>query len=135
MRVSALIGVLGTTLGTWIKVFSVRPDLFWVTFLGQTVVFVSQIFILSLPPKVASVWFAEDEVSRACGIGVFGQQFGTALGFIIPPMLVKNHEEIALIGKELSYLFYGVAAFTTPIAILVLICKKINPFSIFLGIM
>lgn len=63
LRAAALVGVLGTTLGTWIKVFSVQPHLFWVTFLGQTVVFVAQICILSLPPMLASVWFPENEVN------------------------------------------------------------------------
>nr|XP_022905717.1 uncharacterized MFS-type transporter C09D4.1-like [Onthophagus taurus] len=127
LRFSALSGVIGTAIGTWIKVFSVSPDRFWVTFLGQTVVFVSQIFILSMPPKIAAVWFGPNEVSTATSIGVIGQQLGNAIGFILPPMIVKNHDNLDDIGRELSYMFYGVAAYTTPIVILVYFFCKSQP--------
>ncbi|GJQ81225.1 hypothetical protein Trydic_g20444 [Trypoxylus dichotomus] len=127
LRYCALIGVLGTAAGTWIKIFSVQPHLFWVGFVGQTVVFVSQIFILSLPPKIASVWFGPNEVSTACSIGVFGTQLGTALSFILPPLVVRNHENLEDIGKDLSYLFYGVCAFITPVVLLVFIFFKAEP--------
>ncbi|KAK9695791.1 Major Facilitator Superfamily [Popillia japonica] len=127
LRSCALIGVVGTAVGTWIKMFSVQPHLFMLGFAGQTVVFVSQIFILSLPPKVASVWFGPNEVSTACSLGVFGTQLGTALSFILPPLIVRNHDNIDDIGKDLSYLFYGVGAVITPVVILVFIFFKSEP--------
>jgi MFS transporter, FLVCR family, feline leukemia virus subgroup C receptor-related protein len=98
LRVAAILGAFGTCLGAWIKVFSVQPDLFWVGFIGQSIVataqvnikqtkiayaevfdinsyyFCFQVFILSLPAKVAAVWFGPDQVSSACSIGVFGNQ-------------------------------------------------------------
>ncbi|KRT84581.1 membrane transporter, partial [Oryctes borbonicus] len=126
-RYCALIGVIGTAAGTWVKIFSVQPDLFWLGFLGQTVVFVSQIFILSLPPKIASVWFGPNEVSTACSIGVFGTQLGTAMSFILPPLMVRNHENLDDIGRDLSHLFYGVCAFITPIVLLVFFFFKAEP--------
>lgn len=43
LRVTAICGVLGTCLGAWIKVFSVHPDLFYVSFIGQTIVAASQV--------------------------------------------------------------------------------------------
>lgn len=33
-----------------------------------------QVFILSLPARVAAVWFGPDQVSSACSVGVFGNQ-------------------------------------------------------------
>ena len=33
-----------------------------------------QVFILSLPARLAAVWFGPDQVSSACSIGVFGNQ-------------------------------------------------------------
>lgn len=33
-----------------------------------------QVFILSLPARLAAVWFGLDQVSSACSIGVFGNQ-------------------------------------------------------------
>ena len=49
-------------------------DLFPVTLFGQTVVAMSQVFVLGVPPNVAAVWFGADQVSSACSIGVFGNQ-------------------------------------------------------------
>ncbi|KAI4454470.1 major facilitator superfamily protein-related [Holotrichia oblita] len=127
LRYCALIGVVGTAIGTWIKMFSVQPHLFILGFTGQTIVFSSQIFILSLPPKIASIWFGPNEVSTACSIGVFGTQLGTALSFILPPLIVRNHDNLDDIGRDLSYLFYGVGAVITPIVILVFIFFKSEP--------
>lgn len=72
-------GSIGTAVGSWIKVFSVAPDRFWVTFLGHTIVALSQTFILSVPSRLAAVWFGPDQVSSACSIGVFGNQVSRRL--------------------------------------------------------
>uniref|UniRef100_U5ERN6 Choline/ethanolamine transporter FLVCR1 n=1 Tax=Corethrella appendiculata TaxID=1370023 RepID=U5ERN6_9DIPT len=127
LRIAACCGVIGTCLGAWIKVFSVSPDLFYVGFIGQSVVAASQVFILSLPAKVAAVWFGPDQVSSACSIGVFGNQLGIAVGFLFPPMLVQNHDDIEMIGHDLRFMFYLVAGFTSVLVILVLIFFKAAP--------
>lgn len=67
-------GCLGTCLGSWIKATGVHPDTFYVVFIGQAIVAASQVFILALPTKLAAVWFGPDQVSSACGLGVFGNQ-------------------------------------------------------------
>ncbi|XP_058465771.1 heme transporter FLVCR2 [Malaya genurostris] len=127
LRIAAISGVLGTCLGAWIKCFSVQPDLFWVGFIGQSVVAASQVFILSLPAKVAAVWFGPDQVSSACSIGVFGNQLGIAVGFLLPPMLVENHEDLDLVGDDLKLMFYLVAGFTSVLVMLVLVFFKAAP--------
>lgn len=71
-----IIGSFGTALGSWIKVLSTSPDLFYVAFIGQTVVAISQTFILGIPPLLAALWFGPDQVSTATSIGVFGNQVG-----------------------------------------------------------
>ena len=43
-------------------------------FSGQTIVAISQIFILGIPPQLAATWFPSSQVSSACAIGVFGNQ-------------------------------------------------------------
>ncbi|XP_035910485.1 feline leukemia virus subgroup C receptor-related protein 2 [Anopheles stephensi] len=127
LRIAAISGVLGTCLGAWVKCFSVSPDLFWVGFVGQSIVAASQVFILSLPAKVAAVWFGPDQVSSACSIGVFGNQLGIAVGFLVPPMLVENHDDISLIGDDLRLMFYIVAGVTTVLVVLVLFFFKASP--------
>lgn len=76
LRVIALVATALNCAGTWIKVASVRQDLFAVTFLGQFCCSLAQVFILGMPSRIASVWFGSEEVSTACSIGVFGNQVG-----------------------------------------------------------
>lgn len=74
LRIVALIAAAFNCAGTWIKVLSVRQDLFAVTFLGQFCASLANAFILGMPSRIASVWFGSDEVSTACSVGVFGNQ-------------------------------------------------------------
>lgn len=83
LRVAALCGCLGTCLGAWIKVLAIEPHLFWVAFIGQAIVATSQVFILSLPAKLAAVWFGPNQVSSACSIGVFGNQVSRKISYFI----------------------------------------------------
>lgn len=47
---TALCGAIGTCVGAWIKVFSVHPDLFYVGFIGQSIVATSQVILLIYVP-------------------------------------------------------------------------------------
>lgn len=49
-------------------------------------------------------------------------QLGIAIGFLFPPMLVPNSSDPSVIGHGLQTMFYTVAAFTTIILILILVC-------------
>jgi len=79
LRVCVLIGSFGTALGSWIKVFAAGQDLFYVAFIGQSVVAMSQIFVIGIPPMLAATWFGADQVSTACSIGVFGNQVSNSI--------------------------------------------------------
>lgn len=126
LRFVILLGSFGTCLGSWIKCASISPDRFVVTMVGQTVVAVSQIFILGIPPKLAAVWYSSKGVSRACAVGVFGNQFGIALGFLLPSLLVRNADK-DIIGKDLTNLFFGVAGFTTLLFLMIIFAFKDKP--------
>lgn len=76
LRVVAIVATALNCAGTWMKVLSVQPHLFGVTFLGQFSCSCAQVFILGMPARIASVWFGSNEVSTACSIGVFGNQVG-----------------------------------------------------------
>lgn len=84
---------------------------------------------IGLPPRLAAVWFGPKEVSTACALGVFGNQLGIAIGFLLPPMIVRNHEDPALIGYDLQKLFFASAGVNAIIFLLVLAGK--NQFSTF----
>lgn len=144
LRITLLMGAFGTALGAWIKVIGVAPHLFSVALFGQTVTAMSQVFILGVPPNVAAVWFGAEQVSSACSIGVFGnqvrflfplrlqstlitsskhKQFGIALGFLLPPIMVQNHENIDDIGADLRFMSYIIAGVCTALFLIVLIGK------------
>ena len=90
LRVTVIIGTLGTCLGGWIKVVGVAPDRFSVALVGQSIVAVSQVFILGVPPNVAAVWFGPEQVSSACAIGVFGNQVTPAYYHLFTLVSVVN---------------------------------------------
>ncbi|KAL4713828.1 hypothetical protein ACJJTC_015482 [Scirpophaga incertulas] len=127
LRVTTIIGSLGTCAGAWLKVLSVPQDLFWLGFTGQTVVAVSQVFILNVPPRLAAVWFGANQVSSACSIGVFGNQLGVALGFLLPPMLVRAQGSVEEIAEDFKLMFYLVAGFTTILFLLIVLFFKAAP--------
>lgn len=83
-------------------------------------------FTLGIPPRLAAVWFGPDEVSKACALGVFGNQLGIAIGFVTPPLMVHNGttEEIAW---DLNLLFLSSAVLNTVILTLILIFFTARP--------
>ncbi|XP_016359055.1 choline/ethanolamine transporter flvcr2a isoform X3 [Sinocyclocheilus anshuiensis] len=128
LRVIALLAASINCVGTWIKVASVQPNLFWVTMLGQFACSFAQVFILGMPSQVASVWFGSDEVSTACAIGVFGNQLGIAIGFLIPPVLVPNVDDMNELAQHISVMFYITAAVASLIFLLVVFGLNVGCF-------
>lgn len=127
LRVSLLCGTAIMTAGSWVKVLSASPDRFYVAFIGQALVGIAQIFILGVPARLAAVWFGSRQVSTACALGVFGNQVGVALGFLIPPAVVRNHDSIEDIGRDLKKLYYGTAIGPTIMLCLVLFFFQKEP--------
>jgi Na+/H+-translocating membrane pyrophosphatase len=46
-----------------------------------------------------------------------------ALGFLIPPAVVKNHDELNDIGQDLKTLCYGYAIGPSAVLVLLLLCE------------
>ncbi|XP_034383181.1 feline leukemia virus subgroup C receptor-related protein 2 isoform X2 [Cyclopterus lumpus] len=127
LRVIALVATALNCTGTWIKVASVQPNLFAVTFLGQFCCSLAQVFILGMPSRIASVWFGSEEVSTACSIGVFGNQLGIAIGFLVPPILVPNVEDMDELAHHIRIMFYITAGAATLLFILVVCVFQERP--------
>ncbi len=110
----ALLGSFGNALGAVIKVASAEQHLFTVTFLGQTVSGIAEVFIVGIPAELAAVWFGPNEVSKATAFGVFGNQIGIALGFLLPPVLVPYPTlwSETDVQHHLQLMFYITAAIT-----------------------
>ncbi|CAK6979357.1 feline leukemia virus subgroup C receptor-related protein 1 [Scomber scombrus] len=128
LRLTALLGAGLNCAGAWLKCTSVSPERFGVTVGAQVICSVAQVFILGLPSRIASVWFGPREVSTACATAVLGNQLGTAIGFLLPPVLVPNTPtDLELTGHNISIMFYGTAAVSTGLFILTLLVIKDRP--------
>lgn len=53
-------------------------------------------------------------------------QLGIAIGFLLPPVIVRNHDDLDLVGQDLQLMFYLIAGFTTVLVVLVAVCKFYN---------
>lgn len=80
----------------------------------------SEVFFLSLPPLIASVWFGSHQRTLATSIGVMSNSLGTAFGFLVPPLLVTKAHHGA---SEFCVLFGSQAAF----AVLVVVASVLLP--------
>lgn len=54
---------------------------------------------------------------------MFPLQLGVALGFLLPPLIVQNHDDLELVGRDFKLMFYMIAGFTTLLVTLVVLCK------------
>ncbi|KAJ8938161.1 hypothetical protein NQ318_011926 [Aromia moschata] len=127
LRVAALAGCFATAIGAVIKVFSINPNLFYVLMIGQTVVAVSQVFIWTVPSKIATTWFKPNEVSlkyvyleRSIN-GVFTWNFWNTtwtrtLGTLIPSTLMKNCNNLEAIGSSMYKLSINTVSVILPTA-------------------
>ena len=118
-----LFGAFGNAVGAIVKCLSASPDRFIVTFIGQTVVGASQVFILGVPARLAAVWFGPTQVSTACAMGVFGNQLGIALGFLLPPMIVPDTRDTQVIATALLTMFVVSATINCVVFFAVLLCS------------
>ncbi|GIY57249.1 feline leukemia virus subgroup C receptor-related protein 2 [Caerostris extrusa] len=129
LRFVVLLGSFFTCLGSWIKCGSLIPSWFGfaITMVGQNIVAATDVFILGIPSQMAGVWFGADEQCRACAVGVLGNQFGIALGFLVPPLIVPNSSNKDDIEHGLSILFYSLAVICSVIFIFIVFFFKEKP--------
>ncbi|XP_022079069.1 feline leukemia virus subgroup C receptor-related protein 2-like isoform X2 [Acanthaster planci] len=122
-----VIGVMGASLncaGAWLRYAGATPDTFFLAFFGQTLCSVGQVFILGMPAHVAATWFGANQVSTACAIGVFGNQLGVALGFVLPPIIVPNDNNKR---QNMLNMFLGTACITSVLLVLIFAVYQDKP--------
>ncbi|CAH8573180.1 unnamed protein product [Heterobilharzia americana] len=106
LRVTLLVATALNAVGAWTKcvagAVTYEPNLgltnevipithkfgFPILMIGQTICGIAQSGILGIPAHLAAIWFGENEVSTATALGVFGNQIGVAVGFLVPPLIV-----------------------------------------------
>jgi hypothetical protein len=122
-------GAILTFIGSLIKCFAVEPELFAVLMLGQVFCAIAQTFTLSVPSRLAALWFGSNEVALATSIGVLGNQLGLAIGFLIPPNVAKLGGTNEM-KTQFYYLYIAVSVFSFLTILLTLICKLIPAISL-----
>ncbi|XP_061599382.1 heme transporter FLVCR2 isoform X2 [Cololabis saira] len=127
LREVVVVGSAFNCIGAWIKTGTADPNMFAMTFFGQFVCSVGTVYILGIPSKLASLWFGQQEVSTACSIGVLGNQLGIAIGFLVPPILVPNVDDVNELAYHIRLMFYISAGVATAIFILVAIVFQEKP--------
>ncbi|KAK9879956.1 hypothetical protein WA026_008466 [Henosepilachna vigintioctopunctata] len=118
-----------TVVGTLIKLFAVQKDRFYLNIISQSICGIAQVFMLSIPSKVANTWFGAGEVSTACAIGVTWTQIGLALGALLPTLMVPNVKDDAEVAAGFTSLFIldNIASIT--MFVVVLFCFRSSPDS------
>ncbi|XP_046492251.1 choline/ethanolamine transporter FLVCR2-like [Neodiprion pinetum] len=83
--------------------------------------------IVPVPARLAACWFGKTQVAFACSIAVFSLHLGIALGIFMIPFVVRNHENLADIGNDLSNLYWGFAVYAAIAAISVFVFFQDEP--------
>lgn len=126
LRYSAVFGAALNALGAWLKCVALSPTRFGVLVAGQTLCAAAQLFVLNMPSRLAAVWFGPDELGKATSLGVFGNQLGCALGFLIPPLLARvnltSNDLLLDAHHGLAMLLYSTAITSTVVFLLISIC-------------
>jgi FLVCR family feline leukemia virus subgroup C receptor-related protein len=118
LKLTVGIGALLTAVGAWIKCGAVNPNRFAVLMFAQTICAVAQVFTLGVPARLSAVWFGSSEISTATSIGVFGNQLGTAVGFLLPPFIIPPNLSIEEMTRRFYYFYFSVAGICTFLFIL-----------------
>ncbi|GFO46731.1 feline leukemia virus subgroup c receptor-related protein 2 [Plakobranchus ocellatus] len=127
LRLCCILGSTLNAVGAWLKCASISPGRFGLLMFAQTICAVAQLFVLGIPARLAAVWFGPNEVSTATSIGVFGNQVGVAVGFLLPPILVANSGDVDTMSRDFQIMFYGTAGLTTFLFILIVLMFRDKP--------
>ncbi|XP_015520803.1 feline leukemia virus subgroup C receptor-related protein 2-like [Neodiprion lecontei] len=106
LRRTILITTTGVTLGSWINVFAASPDRFDLAIVAQVLFGMFQVFVFSVPGRLASHWFGPKEVALATSVGFYGAQVGNIICCLTVPMVVEDHEDVEDIGRDFSLIFW-----------------------------
>ncbi|KAK7873086.1 hypothetical protein R5R35_000367 [Gryllus longicercus] len=127
LRVCVTLGAMGTCAGASLKAFAAEPWLWSLAFAGQAITAMSQTCLLGVPARLAAVWFPSTELASATAVGVFGNQLGIAVGFLVPPFLVHNETNVDDMRPQLHLLFASTAVVTGALLLLVILLFRAAP--------
>ncbi|KAF5296868.1 hypothetical protein FQA39_LY12386 [Lamprigera yunnana] len=123
IRKSVLLSSLLNCIGCWIKIFSVGQDKFWLVIIGQSVVALATMCVVSAPAVIAAEWFGSDEVALACSISLNGIMLGIAAGILTSSLTVSSGS----VEHDLFTMLLIIALITTSVLVVQLIFFSDKP--------
>uniref|UniRef100_A0A7S2R8P7 Major facilitator superfamily (MFS) profile domain-containing protein n=1 Tax=Mucochytrium quahogii TaxID=96639 RepID=A0A7S2R8P7_9STRA len=129
LRTIILCGSFLNALAACIKIACAEQDRFWLLLTAQVIASLAQVFTLGMPPKVAATWFHGRQVSTATACGVFGNQLGNALGFLMPVNMVpsSSSSSVSETRAGLFKMYLAMGLITSVIFILSLVFFDAKP--------
>eukprot|EP00112_Aurelia_sp_Birch-Aquarium-sp1_P004932 Seg1556.22 transcript_id=Seg1556.22/GoldUCD/mRNA.D3Y31 product="Feline leukemia virus subgroup C receptor-related protein 2" protein_id=Seg1556.22/GoldUCD/D3Y31 len=91
---------------------------------GRILNAVSTAAYIFLPSKLAAVWFGEKERATATSIAISADSLGLAMGYLLPPFMIKNSDSMAIIGNDLGV--YLLMAAIQAVVTLIYICLAVK---------
>lgn len=91
LRLSCVLTAFLIALGTGLRCITVdSPNVTWLMHVGQALNGLAGPVAMAGPPAVSAVWFPPDQRTRATAVGSLFGMVGSAVGFIIGPLLVPD---------------------------------------------
>jgi hypothetical protein len=88
LRDGVLIGLILTVIGLWVKCLINQSFIFAI--IGQTILAISQPFLMNAPAKVSANWFGERERVYATSASWVASLLGAASGYFMCSLFVSD---------------------------------------------
>ena len=74
-------------------------------------------------PRMCVIKAENGPVKCICVYVCMYVQLGVAIGFLLPTLMVRKHDNSDDTAQDLSAMYYTVAGFTTALLVLIVLCK------------
>uniref|UniRef100_H2Y3F0 Major facilitator superfamily (MFS) profile domain-containing protein n=1 Tax=Ciona intestinalis TaxID=7719 RepID=H2Y3F0_CIOIN len=127
-RISHIIASSFKCFLAFIHIFDKFPNPYIVAIFAQLLNGIAQVFVLSLPPKIAGTWFDSNQISTATSMTVFSYQAGNGLSLLLPPYIIPvSASDTNLLKTRMLYIFGFIAALAFVSFILIIIFFEEKP--------
>ena len=91
LKLNLIVGASLNLAGCMLKLLAAITEAgYGLLFVSQTINAAAQLFILSIPPLMSTVWFTADERTLATSIAANANNIGVATGLLLPPLVVGS---------------------------------------------
>ena len=112
--------------GAWIRML-VNVNFYFVL-IGQILMAFGQPFMMTAPPKLAGLWFSDDEQALATTLGSLAQPIGCALGFVLPLIFISDDDKYSSDGQSKFAIYILVQSIIiTVLGLPIIFCVKDKP--------